>query len=106
MDKRELDRIKTELAQSARVIACAKRFGTIGDPTAMRICYLLRNHPELSVGEIAELVGVSISAASRSLKKMREAEFVQARRDKKTVFYRLQNNSCTRIVLSELEAAS
>lgn len=103
MNKQEFNKIKAELAESARVAYCAKRFGTIGDPTAMRICYLLRNYPELSVGHIAELVGISISAASRSLKKLREAEFVAARRDSKTVFYRLQDNACTKVVLSELE---
>lgn len=104
MNKQEIFKIKSELAESARVTACARRFSAISDPTAMRICYLLRNYPELSVGDIAQLVGVSISAASRSLKRMKEADFVQARRNSKTVLYRLQSNACTHAVLSELEA--
>lgn len=39
----------------------------------MKVCYLLRHYPNLSVGEIAELVGLSVSTASRRLTKLKVA---------------------------------
>ena len=59
--------IKQELANSDVVKQCAKRHNIVGDLSAMKVCYLLRHHPGLSVSQIAELVGLSVSATSRCL---------------------------------------
>ena len=97
-----INRIKKELEDSLCVRQCAKRFGTTGDLTAMKICYLLRHYPELSVSEVAELTGVSISAASRSLKKLKEVDVVQSRQQSQNVFYSLQDNDFTESILRQL----
>lgn len=94
--------IQKEIANNDAVKACAQRHGTIGDLTAMRICYLFRHHPELSVTEIAELVGISISAASRQLKKLKEADILKASKHAQTVFYSIKENDFTANLLSEL----
>lgn len=94
--------IKQALADSECIQRCAERHGTIGDLTRVKICYLLRHYPELPVSQIAELTGVSISAASHSLKKLREAEVVERRRSAKQVFYSLQHNAFTAALGSEL----
>lgn len=98
--------IKQELADSECIERCARRFGTIGDPTRMKICYLLRNYPELTVSQIANLAGVSISAASHSLTKLKTADVVRSRRDAKLVYYSLEKNDFTDALLSELGAQS
>lgn len=95
--------IKREIANNEVVKLCAKRHGTIGDLTAMRICYLFRNHPELSVTDIAELVAVSVSAASRQLKKLKEAQILQSSKHAQTVFYSMRKNDFTDNLIGELE---
>ncbi len=80
-------RIKAELKNRAVIERCAREFGVVGDETRMKICYLLCRHPELSVGDIVRAVGVSISAVSHSLKKLKELKLVKRRRDKKRMFY-------------------
>ena len=80
-------RIKAELKNRAAIERCSREFGVIGDETRMKICYLLCRHPELSVGEIADAVGISISAVSHSLKKLKELKLVKRRRDQKRMFY-------------------
>lgn len=62
----------------------------VGDPTRLKICYLLCRHKELSVGEIADIIGVSISAVSHTLKKLQEADIVENRRDFRNVYYQLK----------------
>lgn len=94
--------IKKEIANSEAVKACAHRHGTIGDPTAMKICYLFRHHPELSVSDIAELVDISVSAASRQLKKLKSADIVQSNKQAQTVFYSLRDNDFTQNLIEEL----
>ena len=99
---KKLDNIKQEIADNQAVHLCAHRHGTIGDLTAMRICYLFRHHPELSVGQIAELVNISISATSRQLKKLKEAEILQSSKHAQTVMYSMQNNEFTNNLMEEL----
>lgn len=101
-NKPNFGKIKKELENSDCVKQCAKRYGTTGDITAMGICYLLRHYPELSVSEVAELVGVSISAASRSLKKLKEADIVRSRQEAQSVYYSLEDNEFTKALMDQL----
>ena len=76
----------------------------MGDPTRLKICYLLWRHKELSVGEIAEIIGVSISAVSHTLKKLQKAEVVESRRDFRNVYYQLKRSSLAEMLKERLEA--
>lgn len=101
-DPAHFDHIRKELDHADCVEACARRYGNMGDPTSMKMCYLLRHYPELSVSDLAELAGVSVSAASRCLKRLNHSEVVSSRKDGKTVYYGLQDNEFTRVLLSQL----
>jgi len=94
--------LKKELKNSKVLEACAKQFGVIGDPTRLKICYLLCNHPELSVTDIAEAVGISVSAASHSLKKLKDLKFVKSRRDFRTIYYSWNDKSFEKILKAQL----
>lgn len=100
-NKRKIKQIKGELENEC-VERCAKRFGTTGDRTRMKICYLLRNHPGLTVSDIAGLVGISVSAVSHSLKKLREVDVVTSRKNAQKVFYSLEDNEFTRALMQLL----
>lgn len=80
---------KQEINNSEAIELCARQCGVIGDVTKLKICYLLRYHPELSVGAIAELVGTSVSNASHSLSKLRAVNLVKTRKEAQTVYYSL-----------------
>ncbi len=87
MDKLKL---KNELKNRKAIAACAKEFNMAGDLTRLKICYLLCRHKELSVGDIADIVGVSISAVSHTLGKLRRANMVESRREFRNVYYQLK----------------
>ena len=103
MHANEKLKIRQEIKQNSRVAACAQMHNTLGDISTMRICYLLRHHPSLSVSEIAELVDLSVSATSRSLTKLKKADIVRSKREAKSVFYSLVNNVFTKTLTSEME---
>lgn len=93
MDIKTKNRIKRELKNRKALVKCAGDFGVLGDLTRMKICYLLCKYKELSVSEIAGLVGVSISAVSHSLKALRKCCLVKSRRDFKNVYYHIDKKS-------------
>jgi len=66
----------------------AKYFRALGDPTRLHILELVRDQ-ELSVGEIVQLVGASQPRISAHLACLRWCGFVAARRQQRTVRYRL-----------------
>lgn len=83
---------------------CAKRYAVTGDPTAMRACYLLCHYPKLSVTEVANLLGISVSAASRCLKKLYRGEVACFCKEAQVTFYTLAKNSYTKVLKGQLMA--
>ncbi len=92
------DTLKKELKDKNAIISCAREFNMVGDPTRLKICYLLCRHKELSVGEIADVVGVSISAVSHTLKKLQKADMVESRREFRTVYYKLKKSPVVEVM--------
>ena len=66
----------------------AELFKTFGDPTRIRILYLLSRAP-LCVCDIAAVLGLTQPAVSYQLKILRQARLIKPRREGKTVFYSL-----------------
>ncbi|MBM3215452.1 winged helix-turn-helix transcriptional regulator [Candidatus Poribacteria bacterium] len=65
-------------------------FKAFADPTRLRILNALL-HGEAAVGEIAEAVGISVSAASHQLAYLRAIRLVRGRRDGRSVRYSLDD---------------
>lgn len=100
---KKVSQIKKELKNESALVQCASEFNMVGDPTRLKICYLLCRHKELSVGEIAEVAGVSISAVSHTLSKLKEADMVESRRDFRHVYYQLKKSPLTKMIRGRLE---
>lgn len=100
MNKTKL--LRKELRDNAKIKACADRFGVAGDPTRLKICYLLCHYPELSVSEIAETIAAPISTVSHSLKKLKAIHVVENRRQAKQVLYSLGENKFVSLVKNQL----
>ena len=64
-----------------KLLANAKRL--------MILCHLVKH--EKSVGELAELVGLSQSALSQHLARMREQDIVETNKEGQMVYYRISN---------------
>jgi DNA-binding transcriptional ArsR family regulator len=99
----EQKRLIAEPAFSEPCERCAKRYAAIGDLTAVRICHLIGMYPGLSPTEVSEILGISVSAASRALKKLQEAEVATSTKRAQVVQYRLLDNSFTRLLKKQLE---
>ncbi len=102
MQTKNIKQVKKEIENKKTLIQCADEFNMIGDPTRLKICYLLCHHKELSVGEMAKIVGVSISAISHTLRKLKEVNLVENHRDFRKVYYQLKQSPLTTLVKKRL----
>ncbi len=60
------------------------------------MCHL--GEGELSVGELNEAVGLSQSALSQHLARLREDGFVTTRREGQTIYYRISDKRVSRLI--------
>ncbi len=97
-----LKQIKKELNNLKALVKCAEEFNMMGDLTRLKVCYLLCRHKELSVGEIAKIVGISISAVSHTLRKLKKADLVENRRDFRHVYYKFKQSPLAAMLRSRL----
>jgi len=68
----------------------AELFRAFSDTSRVRILFALTTQ-EMNVNALAELVGISDSAVSHHLRSLRQMRLVQARRDGKEVYYRIED---------------
>ncbi len=102
MQMNKKNKIKKELKNHQALVQCAQEFNMIGDPTRLKVCYILCHHQELTVGEIADLVGVSISAVSHTLQKLKEGRVVKDRRDFRHVYYQFRRSPLVTMIKKRL----
>lgn len=77
-------------------------FKVFGDSTRLKIIFLLNSY-ELCVCDIAYILGMGQSAVSHQLRILRAANLVKTRRDGKSIFYSLDDEHVSRILLTGLE---
>jgi DNA-binding transcriptional ArsR family regulator len=85
----DLERKAAEAAQLLKLLANEYRL--------LILCRLAQTR-EMSVSELVDAVGLSQSALSQHLAKMREEGLLGTRRDAQTVYYRLADPNATRLL--------
>jgi ArsR family transcriptional regulator len=82
----------------ARADLVAKYFRGLGDSTRLRILELLREHDELTVGELVDRLDVAQPKVSNHLACLRWCGFVESRREHRTVRYRIADARVAELV--------
>lgn len=80
----------------------AEMFKVLGDVTRVRILDAIAPG-ERSVGDLAQLLGLSESAVSHQLRLLRNMRLVRARRSAQMVFYALDDHHVVRLFAQGLE---
>ncbi|BCT74916.1 transcriptional regulator [Sinomonas cyclohexanicum] len=73
-------------------------FSMLADATRVRIVLALRGSGELSVNQLAEIVGKAPAGVSQHLAKLRLARIVVARHEGTRAYYRLANEHASQMV--------
>ena len=95
----KLDRVPFALSDTpTEPELVGKYFRALGDPTRVRILELLREHGELSVGELVQRLGESQPKVSNHLACLRWCGFVNTRREHPTIHYRVADERVTQLL--------
>jgi ArsR family transcriptional regulator len=90
IDESRVKRVQKAMKSPEAVAALAETFKILGDPTRVRIAFSLARE-ELCVCDLANLLGVSQSAVSHSLRALRQMRLVKFRKEGKIAYYTLDD---------------
>jgi ArsR family transcriptional regulator len=90
------------LPEDRVIVLLAEIFKTLGDPTRIKILYIL-SIKELCVCDIAEALGMKQSAISHQLRTLRNLRLVKYRREGKVVYYSLDDDHILTLFREGLE---
>lgn len=62
-------------------------FKALADPTRRRVLRMLRERPEMSAGEIAEVFDISAPSMSHHFNVLKDADLISQRRDGQQILY-------------------
>jgi ArsR family transcriptional regulator, lead/cadmium/zinc/bismuth-responsive transcriptional repressor len=86
-----VDGLRTMVASDALITFLAETFHVLGDPTRLKILYLLKMH-SCCVRDLAILTGVSESAISHHMRLLKDRHIVAQRREGTTIYYSLSDH--------------
>ncbi len=89
--------IRQKLPDDRTIYELAELFKMFGDPTRAKILGCLQIC-EMNVGEIAEVLEMTVSAVSHQLRVLRAAKLVKGSKEGKEVFYSLDDEHVTGII--------
>lgn len=88
--------MKPRLLPEVKAARLADLFSTLSDASRVRIVAVLLEQ-ELSVGSLAEALGMSESAVSHQLRGLRQLRLVRSRRQGRQIFYSLDDDHVAEI---------
>lgn len=91
VDGDRVGKVADQMKSAAAFRLLADTFKALGDPTRIRIAFAL-SREELCVCDLANLLGVSQSVVSHSLRVLREMQLVKFRKEGKIAYYTLDDD--------------
>lgn len=98
----EAEDIFSELPTEEELYDLAELFKVFGDSTRIRILYVLVEQ-DMSVGEIAQALGMTQSSISHQLRVLKQSRLVRFRREGKNIVYSLADDHVHTIMKQGLE---
>lgn len=93
--KAEFALIKRNLAEQKGLKTLAESLDVAGNLQRLKILYLLHAHKEMCVCDLAEALELTDSAVSQHLRKLKDKNIVETRREGQTIYYSLVRNVFT-----------
>lgn len=97
IDKAKVTTVAAAMKSTAAIHLLADTFRALGDPTRIRIAFAL-SLEELCVCDLANLLKVSQSAVSHSLRVLRQMKLVTYRKQGKIAYYSLDDDHIGRLL--------
>ena len=97
-----IQKAENQMPNEDDLFSLADLFKIFGDSTRLRILYVLYD-TELCVCDIAQVLGMQLSAISHQLRVLKQASLVKFRKSGKTVYYSLADDHVHSILAQGME---
>ncbi len=98
-------RLRSRLPTDDELEEARVTFAAVADATRLKILHALRDGEELCVCDVAHVLGMSVSAASHHLRKLRDWKILKYRNDGKMAYYSLRDRFVGKLVTQGLSRA-
>ncbi|MDM1044916.1 winged helix-turn-helix transcriptional regulator [Myroides sp. 1354] len=89
-DDMQIERSQQLMAQLAPTVDyLSTSLSLIGNPVRLQILYLLHLEHKLCVCDLSDILGMTLSAVSQHLRKLKDRDFVSTERQGQTIYYLL-----------------
>ena len=88
----ELEQLQASAAQAATLLKA------MSNPNRLLILCVLCGAPGTSAGELARATGLSASATSQHLARMRDEGLIDSRRDAQRILYAIKNDAVNQLI--------
>ena len=95
--KELVEKVNLNMPSESTLMNLSELYKVFGDSTRIKILYTLFES-EMCVCDIAQVLGMTISAISHQLRVLKQARLVKYRRQGKTVFYSLSDDHVRLII--------
>ncbi len=92
VDDKKLQQLHSEINGLIDFELDAELFAMLSSPTRLKILYCLLKGDELCVCDFADVLGMSVSAISHQLRKLKDRGLVQNRREGLTIYYSIKED--------------
>jgi DNA-binding transcriptional ArsR family regulator len=90
-DQAQISECKTRLKANAISLSqLGKVLELAGNEVRLKILYLLEEENELCPCDLSDILGMSIPAVSQHLRKMKDGNIIESRREGQTIYYSLR----------------
>ena len=89
-DLKQINRCKVMVSERSDAFDnLSNGLAMIGNSVRLKILYLLNQENRLCVCDLSDILGISISAVSQHLRKLKDRSFIQSEKEAQTIFYSL-----------------
>lgn len=83
----KLEEISNEINQASQIMNLA------GNDTRLKILYLVMTEDKICVCDLSDILGISISAISQQLRKLKESNLLRSEKIGQTIYYHINSDS-------------
>lgn len=99
-------RLRAELPEDAALEEVAVLFGALADRTRLKVLHAFKDGEELCVCDVAHVLGMSVSAASHHLRKLRDLRILKYRNDGRMAYYSMREPFAVKLATQALRRES
>ena len=90
-DKVQINECKKKLKENALSLSqLSKVLELAGNGVRLKILYLLEEEDQLCPCDLSDILGMSIPAVSQHLRKLKDGQVIESRREGQTIYYSLK----------------